>query len=74
MDTGQGRCKVIICEDVDDVNFINELFCWVGEKGWYRDHIVTISDEDVSDNDEYSTRFSFTLKKKEEALDFSVRT
>ena len=72
--SGQGRCKVIICEDVDDVNFINELFCWVGEKGWYRDHIVTISDEDVSDNDEYSTRFSFTLKKKEEALDFSVRT
>ena len=57
--SGQGRCKFIFCEDVDDVNFIKKLFCWVNEKGWY----CYTWDEYEGD---YRPNFSFTLKKKEE--------
>ena len=57
--SGQGRCKFIFCEDVDDVNFIKKLFCWVDEKGWYCDQWNEFEGD-------YRPNFSFTLKKKEE--------
>ena len=65
--SGQGKCKVIVCEDVNDLNFIDKLFCWSSEKGWYFDKWDE-EEENDDDNEVDPVKISFTLEKKEEAL------
>ena len=65
--SGQGRCRVITCEHVTDLNFIEKLLCWSGEKGWYCNEWEVEEEGDNDDEDPFK-KISFTLTKKEEEL------
>ena len=64
--SGQGRCRFISCDDVNDLNFIVELLRWGIEKEWYGSHYEKV-EEDDNEDEEGKIRISIIIKKKEEA-------
>ena len=63
--SGQGRCRFISCDDVNDLNFIVELLRWGIEKEWYGSHYKKV-EEDDNEDEGGKIRISIIIKKKEE--------